>query len=192
MTSGVRSVTDVRWIPDGSRLVLGVRPRPESGELIRSKPAGSEFRFTNDRDGRRMDATVRSQDLPQLSGGVGIGIAVQSHGLRADLPFSFQVRDHEDVGGPSAGFIYALAIADVLSAQDLAGGRTVAATGTIDGDGDVGPVGGVKQKAIAVQRAGADVFLVPAGEVEQARRSGLRVVGVERLQLAMAALSAAA
>jgi PDZ domain-containing protein len=201
-SDGARVVDVVRGSPAAKVLqpgdvIVAIDGQPVTqagtvGEVIRSKPAGSEFRFTIERDGRRRDATVRSQGLPQLSGGVGIGIAVQSHGLRADLPFSFQVRDHENVGGPSAGLIYALAIADVLSAQDDAGGRTVAATGTIDPDGDVGPVGGVKEKAIAVQRADADVFLVPASEVDQARQPGLRIVGVERLRQAIAALSAAA
>jgi PDZ domain-containing protein len=201
-SSGARVVDVVRGSPAAKVLqpgdvIVAIDGQPVTqagtvGEVIRSKPAGSEFRFTIERDGRRTDVTVRSQGLPQLSGGVGIGIAVQSHGLRADLPFSFQVRDRENVGGPSAGLIYALAIADVLSAQDYAGGRTVAATGTIDPEGDVGPVGGVKEKAIAVQRADADVFLVPASEVDQARRPGLPVVGVERLQRAIAALSAAA
>ncbi len=200
-SSGARVVDVVRGSPATNVLqpgdvILAIDGQPVTqagtvGEVVRSKPAGSEFRFSIDRDARRMDAIVRSRDLPQLSGGVGIGISVQSHGLRADLPFSFQVRDREAVGGPSAGFIYALAIADVLSAQDHAGGRTVAATGTIDPDGDVGPVGGVKEKAIAVQRAGADVFMVPASEVDQARRPGLRVAGVERLQQAMDSLSAA-
>ena len=81
-----------------------------------------------------------------------------------------------------------MAIADVLSSRDYAGGRTVAATGTIDLDGDVGPVGGVEQKAIAADESGADVFLVPSAEVEQARRSGLPVRGVQTLEAALATL----
>jgi PDZ domain-containing protein len=69
-----------------------------------------------------------------------------------------------DVGGPSAGLAMTLGIIDKLSGGDLTGKRTVAATGTIDPQGDVGDVGGVAQKTIAVERAGATVFFVPPQE----------------------------
>ena len=69
-----------------------------------------------------------------------------------------------DIGGPSAGLAMTLGIIDKLSGGDLTGKRTVAATGTIDAQGDVGDVGGVAQKTIAVERAGATVFFVPPQE----------------------------
>jgi PDZ domain-containing protein len=69
-----------------------------------------------------------------------------------------------DIGGPSAGLAMTLGIIDKLSGGDLTGKRTVAATGTIDAQGDVGDVGGVAQKTIAVERAGATVFFVPPEE----------------------------
>jgi PDZ domain-containing protein len=69
-----------------------------------------------------------------------------------------------DIGGPSAGLAMTLGIIDKLSGGDLTGRRTVAATGTIDAQGDVGDVGGVAQKTIAVERAGATVFFVPPQE----------------------------
>jgi PDZ domain-containing protein len=67
-------------------------------------------------------------------------------------------------------------------------GRTLAATGTIAIDGDVGPVGGVEQKAIAVDDAGADLFVVPQTEVDQADGEGLRVRGVKSLDEALTVL----
>ena len=69
-----------------------------------------------------------------------------------------------DIGGPSAGLSMTLGIIDKLSGGHLTGGRTVAATGTIDASGAVGDVGGVPQKTIAVERAGATVFFVPPQE----------------------------
>jgi Lon-like protease len=74
-----------------------------------------------------------------------------------------------DIGGPSAGLSMTLGIIDKLSGGHLTGGRTVAATGTIDANGDVGPVGGVAQKTIAVERAGATVFFVPPLEYKDAK-----------------------
>ena len=70
--------------------------------------------------------------------------------------------------GPSAGLALTLAIIDALSSGDLTGRHAVAATGTIELDGAVGDVGGVAQKAVAVRRAGAKVFFVPAGQLKEA------------------------
>ena len=82
----------------------------------------------------------------------------------------------------------ALTIVDELTPGDLAGGKKVAATGTIAGDGTVGPIGGIAQKTITVSRAGADVFLVPADEYNEAvAHAGkhLKVVKVATLEDAL-------
>ncbi len=69
-----------------------------------------------------------------------------------------------DIGGPSAGLAMTLGVMDALTDGSITGGHTVAATGTIDADGDVGAVGGVPQKTVAVENAGATIFLVPKGD----------------------------
>jgi PDZ domain-containing protein len=95
------------------------------------------------------------------------------------------------VGGPSAGLAFSLGVIDVLTPGELTGGERVAVTGTIDGNGDVGPVGGVAQKTAVVVDEGYDVFLVPRSEVEVARRRAgdhVRVVGVDTLREALDAL----
>ncbi|HWI05689.1 MAG TPA: S16 family serine protease, partial [Acidimicrobiales bacterium] len=81
--------------------------------------------------------------------------------------------------------------ADMLSPRDYAAGRVIATTGTIEADGKVGPVGGVKQKAEAAEDAGAELFLVPGGEVEEAPRADVPVRGVQSLEEALRALTAA-
>jgi PDZ domain-containing protein len=99
--------------------------------------------------------------------------------------------DSGQVGGPSAGLAFTLGLIDKLSAGELTGGRTVAATGTIDVDGFVGDVGGVPQKTAAVIASGASVFLVPANEFDEATaRAGTRleVVKVDTLKDALSAL----
>lgn len=102
-----------------------------------------------------------------------------------------------DVGGPSAGLLFSLGIVDKLdgdgSGGDLTGGRTIAGTGTIDGDGKVGAVGGVALKTQAARRDGATVFLVPRAECSDARSElpdGLRLVPVTTLKGAVSALVA--
>ena len=131
---------------------------------------------------------MTSARLPRLTGGVGVGVLVETRDLHVDLPFevSFEERD---VGGPSAGLGHALAIADLLDPADRAAGRTFAATGTIELDGDVGPVGGVREKAVVGREADAEVFVVPAAELDAARRSEVRVRAVQRLDEALRSLA---
>src|SRR5690606_26969751 len=96
-----------------------------------------------------------------------------------------------NVGGPSAGLAFTLAIIDQLTAGDLAGGADVAVTGTMSSDGTVGPVGGTAQKAAAVRAEGLDLFIVPTADYEAARsRAGddLEVVPVDSIDEALAVL----
>jgi Lon-like protease len=105
------------------------------------------------------------------------------------LPFDVTI-DSQNIGGPSAGLAFALTIVDVLTPEDLTRGHHVAVTGTINPDGRVGPVGGVEFKVRAAEKEGADVFLAPADEVDQARgaASHIKVIGVATLEEALAQL----
>lgn len=78
------------------------------------------------------------------------------------FPFDVQIR-LDDVGGPSAGMMFALGIVDKLTPENITGGNHIAGTGTIDASGTVGPIGGIRQKLYGAQRAGAKYFLAPAG-----------------------------
>jgi PDZ domain-containing protein len=87
-----------------------------------------------------------------------------------DWHFPVHVTVHtQNIGGPSAGLAMTLGIIDKLSSGRLTGHRIIGATGTIDQNGNVGDVGGVAEKTIAVERAGASVFFVPAVEGHTAR-----------------------
>lgn len=156
-------------------------------DAVRSRPAGTELPMVVERNDGRRSVAVAPEEIPDVAGRVGIGVLLETRGLDVDLPFDIRFEDR-DIGGPSAGLAYSLAIADLLDEADFARGRTLAATGTIAIDGDVGPVGGVEQKAIAVDDAGADVFVVPQPEVDQADGEGLRVRGVKGLDEALTAL----
>ena len=90
-----------------------------------------------------------------------------------DWHFPVKVTVHtQDIGGPSAGLAMTLGIIDKLSSGRLTGHRIVAATGTIDQYGNVGDVGGVAEKTIAVEQAGATVFFVPSVELQGGRVQG--------------------
>jgi PDZ domain-containing protein len=110
-----------------------------------------------------------------------------------NFPFDVSIESGE-IGGPSAGLMWALGLYDLLTPDDVTGGRTVAGTGTIDLDGAVGPVGGVQHKIRAAERAGADLFLVPEGNLAEARDVGaeIRLVAVSSFAEALGALGTAA
>lgn len=118
-----------------------------------------------------------------------LGVQLGTRDQEIDLPYPVEI-DTGQVGGPSAGLAFTLAVLDVLTPGELTGGLDVAVTGTIDGLGNVGPIGGIGQKAATVREAGYDVFIVPAALAEEARaRAGdVEVIGVETLEDALVAL----
>ena len=101
--------------------------------------------------------------------------------------------DTGDLGGPSGGLAFALTLLDVLTPGELTNGQRVAATGTISPDGTVGPVSGIRQKTMAVRRAGVEIFLVPRAEYDEvlALAGDVRVVPVDTFDDAVNALQAA-
>jgi PDZ domain-containing protein len=121
-----------------------------------------------------------------------LGVTGDTRGFDPGLPFTVGI-DSGAVGGPSAGLAFTLAILDVLTEGDLTGGRRVAVTGTMREDGTVGEVGGVVQKAAAAADAGAEVMLVPPGELADAEANahGMEIVAVATLEDALEALVAA-
>ncbi|MFP8883612.1 YlbL family protein [Streptomyces mangrovi] len=115
-------------------------------------------------------------------------------GIRAGLdhtfPFEIDI-ELADVGGPSAGLMFALGIMDKLTPGDLTGGEFVAGTGTIDGEGRVGPIGGIGMKTIAARDKGAEYFLTPEDNCAGAARDvpeGLTLVKVGTIDDALGAL----
>ena len=110
------------------------------------------------------------------------------------LPFEVEITTAA-IGGPSAGLAFTLAIIDELSPGELLGTAKVAVTGTMSDDGTVGPIGALQQKAVAVKRAGAKVFLVPSGQsdkeiadAQNAAGSGLKIIKVGTLDEALKVL----
>lgn len=119
-----------------------------------------------------------------------LGVQVGTRQIEFQLPFTVSI-DSGDVGGPSAGLAFTLGVIDVLTPGSLTGGKRVATTGTIDLAGNVGPVGGVPQKTVGVRRSGAELFLVPPDEYQEALRfaGDMKVVSVETLDDALEAIA---
>jgi PDZ domain-containing protein len=136
--------------------------------------------------GEEHDIVVTRGDCPGADG-PKVGISMVN-----DFPFDIEIASG-DIGGPSAGMMFALGLYDLLTPGDLADGRIVAGTGTIDGDGAVGPIGGIADKIVAARGVGAQVFLCPRdnyAEAKGADAGDMRIVPVSTFDEALAALGA--
>jgi PDZ domain-containing protein len=145
---------------------------------------GDSFPVVVRRDGKEQTVTARTTESD--------GRTVMGVNLRLDyeLPVDVTLRTGS-VGGPSAGLMFSLAIYDALTPGELTGGKRIAGTGTMDDDGTVGPIGGIRQKLLGARRAGADFFLAPAdncAEVKGNVPDGLRVVRVATFDDGVAAV----
>ncbi|BDZ55976.1 YlbL family protein [Agromyces marinus] len=112
-----------------------------------------------------------------------LGIGVR---MRYEFPIEVVIQ-LDDVGGPSAGMMFALGIVDKLTPGAMTGGENVAGTGTIDPDGNVGGIGGIRQKLWGALDAGAEWFLAPESNCDEVVGNvpdGLEVFAVDTLEQA--------
>jgi Lon-like protease len=151
-------------------------------ELVRQRQVGDPVTLTVQREGAgRQDVVLGTRPSPSDPNRAAIGISISTYLFDVRLPFPVEL-DSDNVGGPSAGFMFALGILDAVTEGDLTRGMFVAGTGTITQDGLVGAVGGAAEKAIAAEKDGAQVFMVPKDNVEDARKwvRNIQVVPIER------------
>lgn len=145
-------------------------------DQIQGVEPGEEVPVTVRRGGEELELDVPTR-LDEESGRTIVGVYLAPV---YDNPYEITI-DAGNVGGPSAGLMFSLAVYDEITPGALTGGRSVAGTGTITGDGTVGGIGGITQKMYAAREAGAEVFLAPTdncAEVVEGDPRGLTVVPV--------------
>lgn len=179
-------------------VIVGVDGAPVTShhdvvDLLAGRRPGTEVRVTVDPVGPTgpQSSTLTLDAAPGQPDLAFLGATLATLDPRFDFPIPIEIAV-EEIGGPSAGLAFTLEVLDVLTAGDLTGGQRVAATGTIGLDGSVGEVGGVAQKTAAAKREGVGLLLVPAAELEQARRladGGLTVEAVDNLSQALGVLA---
>ena len=176
-------------------LAVDDEPLDEPGEirtLLQAGGPGSTHELSVERevDAPPVEVELTTAAAPDDPDRAVVGIIPRERIVDVELPFDISV-ESDDVKGPSAGLAFTLAILDHLSPGELTGGKDVAVTGTMDLAGNVGPVGGAVQKAVAVRDGGFDAFLVPSAEFDEVEdRVGreVEVVAVDTLDEALAAL----
>jgi len=156
---------------------------------VRKHKPGEQVTFVVKRAGQELTQTLTTSKNPDDA-------SIPFVGIRPDrdytFPFSVKIQ-LDDVGGPSAGMMFALGIIERLTPDAVDGGKIVAGTGTIDDDGTVGKIGGIQMKIRGAKRSGATVFLVPADncrEAVQGAPKGITLVRVDKLSTALTALEA--
>jgi PDZ domain-containing protein len=159
-------------------------------DLMGKLKPGARIVVTYKRAGKEEKATLTTVASPDSGNGRPVmGVVLRDHFV---FPFKINI-SVGDVGGPSAGLMFSLAIIDKLTPGPLTGGTFIAGTGTITPEGEVGPIGGIQQKMIAARRAGATVFLTPednCADAVQARPEGLRLIRADTLKNTVNAINA--
>ena len=174
---------DVLVAVDGT----AVRDSEQLRQLVSDRAPGDTVRVEFERGGRRDEVVLTTRAAEGDPERAVIGVLTEE---RYDLDVDINL---EDVGGPSAGLMFALGILDKLDEPSLTGGKYIAGTGEIQIDGTVGPIGGITQKLIAARRKGAVAFLVPEANCKEAATrppDGLTLVKVGTLDDALRGLEA--
>jgi PDZ domain-containing protein len=174
---------DVLTSIDGSR----VTDARSVGALVRKHRPGDVVRIAYTRDGKPSTVTITAGVSPDKPVRAVLGITAAENStfdVKVDIKLS-------NIGGPSAGLMFALGIIDKLTPESLTGGRKIAGTGEITPDGTVGPIGGIAEKMIGAKERGATVFLSPAENCPEAKSTkpdGIALIKVSTLKGALAAL----
>jgi Lon-like protease len=179
---GVLRRADVISAVDG----IPVTCHHNAAALIRARKPGARVELTILRHGKSEKFHLTTANI-QGQAVVGVEVA-------ESFAFPFPVKiSIGDIGGPSAGLMFALGIIDMLSPASLTGGRFIAGTGEIEADGAVDPIGGIQQKMAGARAAGATIFLTPAAncpDTAGAVPAGMRLIKVSSLSGAIGDLRA--
>jgi PDZ domain-containing protein len=174
---GILRAGDVIRSVGGVAIVTAAQLR---SEMLTHKP-GDVIAIVVDRGTQRRTFSLKAGQAP--GGRALLGLLPMD---QFKYPFSVAIRLN-DVGGPSAGMMFALGIIDKLTPSSLTRKRIIAGTGTIDDDGNVGPIGGIGEKILGAYRHGARLFLAPISNCPEIHNvpTGMRVVGIDTLRQAV-------
>ena len=165
-----------------------VETRDDLLEIMEPVRPGQKVTLEVLRDERRTQVELGTKAAADDPERAVFGIVVLQ---AAEFRFPLDIEiDAGDIGGPSAGLAFALDVVDEVG-EDIDRGRRIAVTGTLELDGTVGQIGGIKQKTIGARQADADLFLVPDENADEARRhaKGLRIVAVSNFREALSHLT---
>ncbi len=161
-----------------------VRTADQASKLFDTIPNDEPLHFELDVDGNTVQETfTRAPCGPKNEKLVGISMI---DAFPIDVTYTA-----DEIGGPSAGLMWALGLYELLTVDDITAGRTIAGTGEILPDGTVYPIGGIQDKVVAAQRAGATIFLAPKAnmaDLQGVDTGDMQVISVKTFDDALQAL----
>ncbi len=159
--------------------------------LVQDRQVGESVNIALMRNGSLVELELATGEHPEEEGLPFLGIYIKTLPWEAEIPLDIAM-DTGRIGGPSAGMMFTLEILNQLLDEDLTAGRRIAGTGTIDFTENIGRIGGVTQKVVAAEKAGAEYFLVPEANYEAAQSAARRiiVISVDNLDQALSFLEA--
>lgn len=176
---GILKKGDVITAVDGTRVELA----NEVISAVQDREVGDPVVLTVLREEEPLEVSVTTFPMPDNPTLPALGIYIRTLHWEPVLPIEVRMETGQ-IAGPSAGVMFVLEIMNQLTPEDITAGRLIAGTGTIDINERVGPIGGVSQKIVAAEKAGAEYFIVPVENYEEARQARRRInlVPVKTLQ----------
>ena len=161
-------------------IIVGINGKPiqlasEAVSQIRKQNIGDIVNIEVDRDGQKLELEV---EIIESFNEPGIGIYILTHERDFSFPVKIEIAA-ENIIGPSAGTMFTLEIINQLIEEDITRGYQIAGTGTIDLDGNIGPISGVAQKVLTAEKEGVDYFLAPVENYVEAKKAASKIKVVE-------------
>jgi len=182
---GILQAKDVIVAVDGEHVATST----DLIALVQAHRPGEMVQMTVQRGDQELVLGVPLGESTEEPGRARIGIVILTHLYQYDLPKELNLQTR-DIGGNSAGLMFALGIYNAVASEDITKGHKIAGTGTMSTDGKVGAIGGAKYKVRAAEKAGAELFLCPPDNYDEASKAAkkVRVVAVPTFQEALAAV----
>lgn len=180
---GTLQVGDVITAINGKRVFVATDAVAE----INTNAIGDTITLTLLRGEESLDVSVTLAEHTQNKGQPMVGFGPATHNPRFEFPIDVEI-DSSNIGGPSAGMMYTLAVINVLTPEDITHGFRIAGTGTISTSGAVGAIGGVRQKVVGASLSGAEYILVPEDNYQEALTAeveGTEIIAVETIDEAL-------
>lgn len=168
-----------------------VTSKDEIAKIIKNKNVGDSIDFKVLRSGKQLDKTAT---IKNIDGSKVVGIVIYEM-VELETHPKINIKSSSSESGPSGGLMTSLAIYNALVEEDITNGNKIVGTGTIDFEGNVGSIGGVKYKLLGAVRNKAKIFIVPAGEnyleameLKEKNNYDIKIIGVSTFDEALAFL----
>lgn len=168
---GILEPKDVILAVDGQEVFLA----EELVSRVQQRPVGEPVELRIQRGEKELTVTIPTTTHAENPERAAIRVLIQTLNWQPELPVDIEI-DPGEITGPSAGLMFVLEILNQLDPADLARGRKIAGTGTINLREQVGAIGGVRQKVRAAERKGAEFFFVPEENYEEAKPAARSIV----------------